>query len=490
MNHLPVVIVIMYLASAFLLPLLGRIKRLTVDWVATAIAGLALILSGLTAWYLSISGPFTYVPGLHSVISGVEISVDWLSVYMQITINLIALIIFLYCRGDLAREIKEGSKAWYYSLFSLLLAAMNGLAMSFDLFNIFVFTEIGTLTACALVAIKPKKLCVESALKYLILSTLGSGMVLLGISLIYMVTGHLNLGGIAQALPEAYVNYPWNVLIAMSLFIIGFGIKSALFPLHVWLPDAHSSAPTPSSAVLSGLVIKIFIIVLGRIIFQVFGVELFSEIPIPEVLLLLATFGIFAGSLMAISQTDIKRMLAYSSVAQVCYIFLGIALVTKNGVMGGLLHVFNHAVMKSLLFLAAGAIIYKTGIRKIADLAGIGYKMPLTMAVFSVGALSMVGIPGFSGFISKYFLAFGALDGGKPFYVAVILISSLLNAIYYLPIVVRAFFGQGNRKFSWDGLPWLMTVPMLILAVINLYFGLLPGKLMHFVELAAATWLR
>lgn len=490
MNHFPVLLVVLYLGSAFLLPLLGRIKKFPLDWFAVGVAALGLTLSGLTAWNLVVNGPFSYFPGLHSVISGIEITVDWLTVYMHLTINLIAMIIFLYCRADLAREISDGSKAWYYALFSLLLAAMNGLAMSFDLFNIFVFTEIGTLTACALVAIKPNKLCVEAALKYLILSTLGSGMVLLGISLIYMVTGHLNIGGIAEALPGAYDLYPWNVLIALALFIVGFGIKSALFPLHIWLPDAHSSAPTPSSAILSGLVIKIFIIVIGRIIFQVFGIELFKVIPIPEVLLLLATFGIFAGSLMAISQTDIKRMLAYSSVAQVCYIFMGIALVTRTGVTGGLLHVFNHAVMKSLLFLAAGAIIYKTGIRKIEDLAGMGFRMPLTMAVFSVGALSMVGIPGFSGFISKYYLAFGALDAGKPFYVAVILISSLLNAIYYLPIVVRAFFGQGERKFSWDGLPWQMVTPMLVLAGINLYFGLLPGGLMYFVELAAATWLR
>lgn len=489
MRHFPVLIVAVYLASAFLLPLLGRKKSFPAGWFAVGVACVGLILAGLSAWNLAATGPFSYFPGGHNAPFGIEIAVDWVTAFMHITVNLLGLIILVYSLVDLGQEIGAGSTTWYYSIFFLLMAALNGLSMAFDLFNIYVFTEIATLAACALVAIKPKRLCVEAALKYLVLSTLGSGMVLLGISLLYMVTGHLNIGAISEVLPGAFQQYPWNILIALSLFIVGFGIKAALFPLHIWLPDAHSSAPTPSSAILSGLVLKAFAIVIARTVFQVFGINLFSQIPIPEVILLLSTLGIFAGSLLAIGQTDIKRMLAYSSVAQVCYIFLGIALVTKNGAMGGLLHVFNHAVMKSLLFLAAGSIIYKTGIRKIEDLSGIGYRMPLTMAVFSVGALSMVGIPGFSGFISKYYLAFGALDVDKPFYVAVILLSSLLNAIYYLPIVVRAFFGQGERKFSWDGLPVLMMAPMVVLAAINIYFGLLPGGLIHFVELAAGTWL-
>lgn len=489
MSHIPVLIVVLYLGSAFMLPLLSRMKKFPAGWFAVGISAFALLLSGVSAWNVSNVGPFSYFPGNYASAIGIEIAVDWITIYMHLTINLVGLIILVFSLADLVRHLNTESQPWFYTVFLLLMAALTGLAMSFDLFNIFVFTEIGTLTACALVAIKPKKLCVEAALKYLVLSALGSGMVLLGISLIYMVTGHLNIGAIAQTLPAAFDAYPWNILVALSLLIVGFGIKSALFPLHVWLPDAHSSAPTPSSAVLSGLVVKIYIIVVARLIFQVFGIELFSAIPIPEVLLVLSTFGIFAGSLMAIGQTDIKRMLAYSSVAQICYIFLGIALVTKTGAVGGLLHVFNHAVMKTLLFLAAGAIIYKTGIRKIEDLSRIGFKMPLTMAVFSVGALSMVGIPGFSGFISKYYLALGALEAGKPFYVAVILISSLLNAVYYLPIVVRAFFGPGERKFSWDGLPWLMVVPMVALAGINVYFGLFPGGLMYYVELAAATLL-
>lgn len=488
MRHFPVIIVVMYLGFAFLLPLLGRKKTSFAGWCAVGVAAVGFVLATITAWTVARLGPYSYFPGGHGVSIGIEIAVDWIAVFMLITVNLLGFIILVYSLADLKREISEGLRPWFYSIFFLLLASLNGLAMAFDLFNIYVFTEIATIAACALVAIRPKRFCVEAALKYLILSALGSGMVLLGVGLIYMVTGQLNMGEIAQVLPGAFSLYPWNILVALSLFIVGFGIKAALFPLHVWLPDAHSSAPTPSSAILSGLVLKAFVLVIARIIFQVFGLDLFSRIPIPEAILFLSTLGIFAGSLLAIGQTDIKRMLAYSSVAQICYIFLGFALLSKNGIMGGLLHVFNHAVMKTLLFLAAGSIIYKAGTRKIEDLSGIGYRMPLTMTVFGIGALSMVGIPGFSGFISKYYLALAAMDSGMPFYLGVILLSSLLNAIYYFPIIIRAFFGQGKQSFSWDGLPWAMVLPLLVLAGINIFFGLMPGGLVRLVELAAGTW--
>ncbi|MTI95601.1 MAG: monovalent cation/H+ antiporter subunit D family protein [Firmicutes bacterium] len=489
MIHLPLMLVVFYLAMAFITPLLGRLKKFSSRYFGVAVSAAGLLIVGATAFHVFDAGPFRYFPGNWASPVGIEIVVDEITVLLQLTIAVIGFLVSVYSVDDLDREIDERMHNWFYVIYFLMMAALNGLVMSFDLFNIFVFTEIGTLTACAMVAIKSKRVCLRAAINYLILSTLGSGMILMGIALIYMVTGHLNIGAVAQVLPEATEAFTWNVRIALSLFVVGFGIKSALFPLHLWLPDAHSSAPTPSSALLSGVVLKVFIVVIGRIVFQMFGVELFVQIPIPLVILTLATMGIFLGSLFAITQTDIKRMLAYSSVAQVGYIFMGIALVSARGATGGLLHIFNHAVMKSLLFTAAGAIIYKTGIRKIDDLNGIGYKMPLTMAAFGVGALSMVGIPGTSGFFSKLWLALGALDAGQPFFVLVIIISSLLNSVYYLPIIVRAFFGGGSGKFTMDQLPWKMLLPLVILAAINLYFGILPGSLVRLAEQAAAIWL-
>lgn len=486
MIHLPILMIVLCLLSAFLIPLLGKVVPKLVGPMVRIVLAINTVFTTAMLWYVNNNGAFQYYLGNWESPWGIALSVDYLAIFMLFVINLISFLILVYADQDLKHEIDPGLDPWYYTLFILLVGAMSALALSNDLFNIFVFTEITTITACGIIAIKSTKMCVEASLKYLLLSTLGSGLILLGIALIYMVTGHFNLDYIAIELPTAMAIYPLNILVSLALFLVGFGLKSALFPLHVWLPDAHSSAPTPSSAILSGVVVKIYAIVLLRLIFTVYGLDIFTYIPIAEILLVMSTLAIFAGSLFAIAQDDIKRMLAFSSVAQIGYIFLGIALINQNGVSGGILHIANHAMMKSLLFLTAGAIIYKTGIRKIKDLEGIGFKMPITMILFSIGALSMVGIPGFNGFISKYYLVLGALDAHKPFYALVIILSSLLNAVYYLPIVIKAFFGQNHDlKFNTDGLPKRMLIPMLILGASCIKFGIIPGTLFQLVEKAA-----
>lgn len=485
MIHLPVLIVVLCLLTAFLIPLLAKIKPKIIGPLVRMVILINSALVFLTLWYVNKNGIYNYHLGGWQPPWGIEFSVDYLAIFMLIVINVISYFILLYAKVDLSHEIEDDLQPWYYTLFILLIGAMSGLSLSNDLFNIYVFTEITTITACGIIAVKSNKACVEASLKYLILSTLGSGLILFAIALVYMVTGHFNLDFVAAQLPNAIGNYPLNIVVSLALFIVGFGIKSALFPLHVWLPDAHSSAPTPSSAVLSGVVVKVYAIVLLRIIYSVYGIEIFTMIPIAEVILALSTLAIFAGSLFAIAQEDIKRMLAFSSVAQIGYIFLGIALVNNYAVAGGILHIVNHALIKSLLFLTAGAIIYKTGIRKISDLEGIGFKMPITMILFSIGALSMVGLPGFNGFISKYYLVLGAIDAQRPFYALVIIISSLLNAVYYLPIIIKAFFGQEHLTFSNDGLPKTMMIPMLVLGLGCIVFGMIPGNLFTLVQRAA-----
>lgn len=486
MIHLPILMIVLCLLSAFLIPLIGKVKPTIVGPMVRIVLAVNSTLTLLLYLYVREHGDFQYYLGSWYSPWGIALSVDYLAIFMLFVINLISFLILIYADKDLKHEIEPELDPWYYTLFILLVGAMSALALSNDLFNIFVFTEITTITACGIIAVKSTKMCVEASLKYLLLSTLGSGLILLGIALLYMVTGHFNLDFIAAELPTAMKIYPLNILVSLALFMVGFGLKSALFPLHVWLPDAHSSAPTPSSAILSGVVVKIYAIVLLRLIFTVYGMDVFTQIPIGEILLVMSSLAIFAGSLFAIAQEDIKRMLAFSSVAQIGYIFLGIALVNSNGVAGGILHIANHAMMKSLLFLTAGAIIYKTGIRKIKDLEGIGFKMPITMVLFSIGALSMVGIPGFNGFISKYYLVLGALDAHKPIYALVIILSSLLNAVYYLPIVIKAFFGQNDEiSFNGDGLPNKMLIPMIILGASCIKFGIVPGTLFNLVQKAA-----
>ena len=497
-DHSPVLVVIVLLVFAYMMPLFARWKK---EWCAPlALTSIALSLgfTGLLTWEVFASGPIRYEMGSWAPPWGIEFLVDYIGLFMLITIGIISLLILTFGTEDLTHELKEKVQGWYYTLYLLLVGSMMGLAITNDLFNMFVFMEIAAISACAIISIKSDRECVEASLKYLILSAVGTGGVLLSIALLYMVTGHLNFDFIAAGLENVLYVYPNNILVALALFTLGFIVKAALFPLHVWLPDAHSSAPSPSSAMLSGLVIKIYAVVYLKLLMRVFPAELFTIIPIFDIILILASMSIIFGSIFAMVQKDIKRMLAYSSIAQIGYVFLGIGLLTPMGLSGGLLHIFNHAMMKSMLFLSAGAIIYCAGVRNISDLKGIGLKMPLVMAVFTIGALAMVGIPVTNGFISKLYLALGTLEAGKPFYLAVILASSLLNAVYYFPIIIGAFFGHHHHDEYGEEveegpkvkkLPMAMGVPLTILGLGCIFFGLFPGVIMTVIERAVVTFL-
>ncbi len=487
MNHLPIVVICTSLIGAFASPVLGKGRPWLPGILARIIVPANAVLLGILLAHVGDVGVFHYFVGGWAPPWGIALNVDYLSLYMAMAIHVISTIILVFARGDLGHEVRLDGHRWYYTLFLLLVAAMTALAFSNDFFNIFVFTEVATIAACALIAIKAYRECVEASFKYLILSTVGSGFILLALALLYMVTGHFNLSLVAGEMAAAAEAYPMNIMVALVLLIVGFGVKSAMFPLHVWLPDAHSSAPSPSSAILSGLVVKIYAVVLIRVILTVFGRGVLSTAPIAEMLLLLSSAAIIGGSLFALAQRDIKRLLAYSTVAQIGYIYLGISLLSESGTMGGLVHIFNHALMKTLLFLAAGAMIHQTGLRDITKLSGIAKKMPITMGVFSIGALSMVGIPGFNGFISKMYLATGAFEAGKPAFIIVILLSSLLNGLYYLPIVVRAFLGAPDEGevFTRDRIPLSMTIPLVALGLACIYFGLIPGPLLELVRRAA-----
>jgi multicomponent Na+:H+ antiporter subunit D len=326
---------------------------------------------------------------------------------------------------------------------------------------------------------------VEAAFKYLVLSAIGSGCLLLAIALIYMVTGHLNFTFVAEALPGIVTVYPKNILAALALLMVGLGVKAALFPLHVWLPDAHSSAPSPSSAVLSGLVIKVYAVAMIKLLFKVFPATFAGMTPVLVSLLWMSTLAIIIASMFAIVQDDIKKMLAYSSIAQIGCVFLGVGLAGYTAMLGGILHIFNHAIVKAMLFLAAGAFIYATGVRKISELKGIGHTMPIAAGAFAIGAIAMVGIPVTNGFWSKWYLALGALEAGKPQFTAVVLVSSLLNGFYYLPIIVNAFFSKPEGAVAEPRrLPAAMTVPLVILGAGCIFFGIFPSVILGLVSRA------
>ena len=485
--HLPVLIIVVPLLCAYMMPLFARWRK-GLCIIATYFAMVfSLIASIIMAQIVLADGPYTYQLGNWPPPWGIELSIDHLAVYTIFTLSLIGLLIIIYASKDLIHELKDESKInWYYTLYLLLMASMLGIALTNDLFNLFVFVEICAISACAIISIKDNKECIEAAFKYLILSAIGSGCILLSIAMIYMVTGHLNFGYLAQELPLAMSVYPKNILASLALLMVGLSVKAALFPLHVWLPDAHSSAPSPSSAILSGLVIKIYAVAMIKILYKVFPHELLGTAPVMSLLLVMATFAIIIGSMFAIVQEDMKKMLAYSSIAQIGYVFLGIGLMTESGVLGGILHILNHAMMKSMLFLAAGAFIYATGVRKINDLKGVGLTMPIPTIAFTIGALAMVGIPITNGFVSKWYLVLGALDVNKPHFAALILLSSLLNGIYYLPIIINAFFGIPEGAVTEPKrLPMQMTIPLVLLGLGCILLGVFPSHIVELVSKAA-----
>lgn len=485
LRHLPALSIVLLLFFAYLMPLFARWRK---NWCMPATVGVitfAFAASLYMAWQVMQSGPFTYQMGNWPPPWGIELSIDYLATFTAITMTGIGLLVIIYGTKDLLHELKPGLMGWYYTLYLLLLASMVGMALTNDMFNLFVFVEICAIASCGIISIKESRECIEAAFKYLVLSAVGSGCLLLAIAMVYMVTGHLNFTFVAQALPGAVELYPYNILVSLALLLVGLGVKAALFPLHVWLPDAHSSAPSPSSAVLSGLVIKIYAVAMLKLLYKIYPANLFDMVPVMTMLLWMATLAIIIGSMFAIVQEDIKKMLAYSSIAQIGYVFLGIALMSQNAVLGGILHIFNHAMMKAMLFLAAGAFIYGTGVRNLRDLKGIGHTMPIPTLAFTVGAMAMVGIPITNGFISKWYLALGALDVQKPFYVAVILVSSLLNGVYYLPIIVNAFFGEPEGAVAEPKrLPRQMEIPLVVLGAGCLLFGIFPSLIVGLISRA------
>jgi len=483
-DHLAVYAAVSLLISAFAAPLLARWKPVFSGYMVLAALAFSFITSLVLLKYINEIGTLTYFMGGWPPPWGIELTIDPLRVYMLTTITGVSLWIFIYALRDLEHELKEEVICWYHSLYAILTASMAVMALTNDLFNLFVMMEICAITACALITIKNKKECLEAGFNYLILSAMGSGCFLLGVAMIYMVTGYLNFSMVQAELSQAILLYPLNIYTAAALFIVAFGTKAALFPLHVWLPDAHASAPSPSSAMLSGLVIKIYAFVLFLIFSRVFPQSLLDAIPLRQIILWLGAAGVMFGSIYAMLQSDLKKMLAYSSIGQIAFIFMGIGINHSLAVTGGLYHIMVHAVTKALLFMAAGAVIYSTGVRRISDLTGIGKLLPLPMLAFTIGSASMIGLPGTGGLISKWYLALGSLENGQIFFLLIILASSLLNAVYYMPIVISAFMKEEEIRFEFRKIPFSMQLTMILGMIMVLASGIISRPIIQLIEQA------
>jgi len=348
--------------------------------------------------------------------------------------------------------------------------------------------EVATLSCVGLVSSQKRPQAAKAAFRYLILATIGSAFVLGGIGFIYIITGHLNMGFASQKLSDIWQNNPRVVWTAFSFMLVGFGVKSAVFPLHIWLPDAHSVAPAPASAVLSGLAVKGYLFCLLKVLYFVFGPSLMQVYSVHRILVLAGMIAIVAGSILALAQSELKRRLAFSTVAQVGYIILGFGLVNTKGLAGSLFYLLSHAVIKSALFLSAGAIVNVTGKKHIKDLAGIGKKMPVTMAAFTISSLGLVGIPLLSGFIGKWNLLLGSLETENLLPVIVIIAGSVFCAAYLFPVIRIAYFEPApDNDLKDPGLP--QKIALILLSIMIIVLGTVPGSVLELANRAAAELL-
>jgi multicomponent Na+:H+ antiporter subunit D len=354
----------------------------------------------------------------------------------------------------------------------LCLTGLLGIAATGDLFNLFVFLEISSLSSYVLISLGRDRRALTAAYRYLIMGTIGATFYIIGVGLLYMMTGSLNMADLAQRLPA--VAETRTILAAFAFLVVGLSLKLALFPVHLWLPNAYTYAPSVVTIFLAATATKVAVYSLLRIVFTVFGAADFETMePIRLTMMGLAILAMFVASMVAIFQNNIKRMLAYSSIAQIGYMILGISLATVAGLTGGIIHLFNHAIIKGLLFMAVGAIAYRIGTVRLDDMAGLGRRMPLTMGAFVVGGLSVIGLPLTTGFISKWALITAALDKGWWIIAALILLSSMLAIIYIWKVVEVAYFRPppaGAPEVSEA--PLSMLIPMAVLVAVNLYFGI------------------
>lgn len=457
-------------------------------WLNTAVIIVVGALSAMVLGYTLENGSYVYIMGHFPAPWGNEIRAGVLESGTALFFCIIMLLSMWGGRKKLLNEVELTKHNLYYILTNLLLSSLLALIYTNDLFTAYVFVEINTIAACGLIMIRQNGRTIEAAVRYMIMSLLGSGLLLIGICMLYDLTGHLLMSNIQQsvALIVAEGTYMVPLLVTIALMSVGLAIKSALFPFHSWLPDAYGYSTVSSAAMLSSLVSKGYIFLLIKIFYRVIGFEIIRESKIINVLFVFGLAGMIFGSLSAIKENDIRRMIAFSSVAQIGYIYMGIGLGTEAGMVASIFHIFSHAATKSLLFIAAiGLTDVSGGSRKFQDLTGAAYRNKIAGLTFTVGSFAMVGIPIFSGFISKLLFAEAALfNKGKMLPTLIVLaISTVLNAIYFMKTVIRIYTPEKTEYETINcSRQKLYTVTALLFIVLNVALGMLSQPLVDMIR--------
>lgn len=488
---------------AVLLPLLGAVLALPLGRISEKARTLGLgVICAVTA-ALSLA----FVPG---ILDGkvfetyllqltpqiwLHLRVDALGALFAATVSCLWLLGLIYSAGYMEGGHRLGR---YYSFFMLCLSWTMGVAYAGNLLTFLIFYELFSILTYPLVVHEETPAAIAAGTKYIVYILIGGSLVLLGVVFTFFLTGDQTLT--AGGLLTAEMDHT-SLALVFWCFIAGFGVKAALVPLHGWVPDAHPAAPAPFSAVLSGVMVAAGSFGIVRVVFQVFGVELLAVLGVMHYVAAIAAFTVLFAAILAVNQDNLKRRLAYSTISQMGYVTLGIALMSAQATTGALVHITNHAFMKGTLFLCAGLLIKRAGIHNVSEMQGVAKRMPVTMAAFALAALGMIGTPPLSGFVSKWYLGLGILEAEQPLYLAVLLGGALLAAVYLLPIVYAAYFKEpptvDTSGAMEDGgaktreAPLTMLVPAVIAAVLTVVLGLaatVPGFPYSLATIAAEAF--
>jgi multicomponent Na+:H+ antiporter subunit D len=410
---------------------------------------------------------------------GIAYKIDHLNAIMLVLISLLSLLTAIHAKKSIARELPEKTTL-FWSLFILLITGLLGICITGDLFNLFVLLEVASLSGYALIAMGEKK-ALYASFRYIIIGTIGASFYLLGVGYMYMATGSLNMADLAQLLPNLY--YSKMVLVGFAFILLGLSIKMALFPMHVWLPDAYAYAPSAVSAAVAPLMTKVMAYVMIRVMFTVFKPEFSTALfQVTDIMVWLGTFAILFGAIMALSQDDFKRMLTYVIVAEIGYIIGGIGVANAIALKGAIFHIVNDALMVACLFFVAGQIMYRTGGHRIDDFRGMFKTMPITATIFTVGALAVIGVPPTCGFFSKWYLLLGGIEARQWGFVAALLVCTLINIALFFRVLDKGLFTHAHGSVPLNAspagnphtgeAPLTMLIPGFSLAVIIILVGI------------------
>ena len=473
-SHLSLLIVVLPLMTA---PLVAVFSNGRFSWaLCTLVSWLVFIFSTWQLINIMSGGALSYELGGWAPPWGIEYRIDAANALVALIVSGIAAMTLPYALHSVISEIPEKQHSLFYAAFMLCFTGLLGIAQTGDIFNLFVFLEISSLSSYALISLGKKRQALTAAYQYLIMGTIGATFFLIGVGLLYSMTGTLNMADLAQRLPALFEHR--TIHTAFAFIMVGFALKLALFPLHLWLPNAYTYAPSVVTVFLAATATKVAVYVMLRVIFSVFNFSMIEDTPTNELLLVLCVMGILVTSFYAIYQQDSKRLLAYSSVAQIGYMMLGIAFGTMLGLTATLVHLFNHALMKGALFMAIGALVYRVGSSRLQDFRGLARQMPWTFAAVVIGGLSLIGVPGTAGFISKWYLVLAAIEKQNWIVVLIVLLGSLLAVIYVWKLIEVMYFKRENepdqlppRETLVKEAPLMLLIPTWILVFANIYFG-------------------